>query len=61
MIDLVLRRLLEIGDRGQLGGLDRHDLGGVHRLLAGLGDDDRDRVAVVPDLVRRERPSGSAP
>ena len=59
--DLVLGRLLEIEDGRELGGVDDDGLGGILRLLARLGDDDRDRVAAEADLVLRERPVGRAP
>ncbi len=48
-------RGFHVGDGRQLGHLDRDGLGGVERLLAGLCYDDRDRVAVEPDLVLRQR------
>ena len=50
--DLVLRRLLEVEDDREFGGLDDDGLGGILGLLAGLGDDDRHGVA---------RRSGSCP
>ena len=61
MTTLVLRGLLQVGHGRQLGRLDDDRLGGVLGLLARLGHDDGDRVAVEPDLVARERPVRSGP
>ncbi len=50
--------LLDVGDGRQVVVVDVDQLGGIHRLGAGLGDDEGDGVADVADLVDRE---GRAP
>ena len=48
-------RRLRIDHGGQRAVRDRDSLGGVARLFDRLGDDERDRVADMPDAVARQR------
>ena len=48
---VVGERVLDVGDHRQVVVVDVDQLGGVHRLGAGLGDHEGDRVADVADLV----------
>ena len=50
-----LQRGLGIHHCRQLFQIEPDQLGGVLGLIAGLGDDDRDRLADMPDLVVREQ------
>ena len=51
---VVGQRVLDVGDDRQVVVVDVDELGGVHRLGAGLGDHEGDRVADVADLVDRQ-------
>ena len=51
----VVQRARAIDDGRQRVVLDRQRLGRLHRLVAGLGDDERDRVADMPDPADRQR------
>ena len=51
---VVGERLLDVGHRRQVVVVDIDQLGGVHRLGPGLGDDEDDRVTDVADLVDGE-------
>ena len=52
------QRLLDVGDGRQVVVVDVDQLGGVHRLRPGLGDDQGDRVAGVAHLVDGQRGRG---
>ena len=52
--------VLHVGDGGQVVVVDVDQLGGVHRLGPGLGDDERDRVADVAHLVDGQAARGPA-
>ena len=54
------QRLLEIDQRRQRIDVGDHRLGGVGRLLVGLGDDRRDRLADPAHLAGREQRAGDA-